>query len=311
MKKQVRKILSALLVLTMLLSMLPAAVYAEAGDVESIEEPIVEPTATIEPELTAEPTLEPTEEPVVEPAAMPAELTDAQLAALHALPEGFSAQVVAAAMLSSNSCAHTVFYVQVTWAEEAYTRIDDENHRYTGKITQKKLVCGNCGTTLQTISVNEAYDEVYGHDWVMDIDSTSPYDFVCSSCGAKKRFASACSHTNVYQGEDGNLHCSDCGAITYVFEKNECQHKNITIIQPDTVLTWYEQWDAEKHVKYTSTWHYDDTRYVDAECDDCGISIICDRNGNDCSYGTTDTMGNYTNEKSTLEAHSFENWVCK
>ncbi len=337
MKKQVRKILSALLVLTMLLSTLPAAVYAEAGDVEPIatptvepiEEPIVEtiatpvPEATEEPteepiiEVTAEPAGEPTAEPVVEPTeepaampAAPAELTDAQQAALHALPDGFSAQAVAAAMLSSNNCAHTVFHIQVTWAEETYTRIDDENHRYTGKITQKKLVCGNCGATLQTISVNEVYDEVYGHDWVMDIDSTSPYDFVCSSCGAKKRFTSACSHTNVYQGEDGNLHCSDCGAITYVFEKNECQHKNITIIQPDTVLTWYDQWDAKTHVKYTATWHYDDTTYVDAECDDCGISIICDRNGNNCSYGTTDTAGSYTNEKSAMEAHSFENGVC-
>lgn len=337
MKKQVRKILSALLVLTMLLSTLPAAVYAEAGDVEPIATPTVEPIeesivetiatpvpeATEEPteepiiEVTAEPAGEPAAEPVVEPAvepaampAAPAELTDAQQAALHALPDGFSAQVVAAAMLSSNNCAHTVFHIQVTWAEEAYTRIDDENHRYTGKITQKKLVCGNCGATLQTISVNEVYDEVYGHDWVMDIDSTSPYDFVCSSCGAKKRFTSACSHTNVYQGEDGNLHCKDCGAITYVFEKNECEHKNITIIQPDTVLTLYDQWDAETHVKYTSIWHYDDTSYVDAECDDCGISIICDRNGNNRSYGTTDTAGNYTNEKSTLEAHSFENGVC-
>ena len=337
MKKQVRKILSALLVLTMLLSTLPAAVYAEAGDVEPIatptvepiEEPIVETIATPVPEtteepteepiieVTAEPAGEPAAEPVVEPAAepaampaAPAELTDAQQAALHALPDGFSAQVVAAAMLSSNNCAHTVFHIQVTWAEEAYTRIDDENHRYTGKITQKKLVCGNCGATLQTISVNEVYDEVYGHDWVMDIDSTSPYDFVCSSCGAKKRFTSACSHTNVFQGEDGNLHCSDCGAITYVFEKNECEHKNITIIQPDTVLTLYDQWDAETHVKYTSIWHYDDTSYVDAECDDCGISIICDRNGNNRSYGTTDTAGNYTNEKSAMEAHSFENGVC-
>ena len=337
MKKQVRKILSVLLVLTMLLSTLPAAVYAEAGDVEPIatptvepiEEPIVEtiatpvPEATEEPteepiiEVTAEPAGEPAAEPVVEPAeepaampAAPAELTDAQQAALNALPAGFSAQAVAAAMLSSNNCAHTVFHIQVTWAEEAYTRIDDENHRYTGKITQKKLVCGNCGATLQTISANEVYDEVYGHDWVMDIDSTSPYDFVCSSCGAKKRFTSACSHTNVYQGEDGNLHCKDCGAITYVFEKNECEHKNITIIQPDTVLTWYDQWDAKTHVKYTATWHYDDATYVDAECDDCGISIICDRNGNNRSYGTTDTAGSYTNEKSAMEAHSFENGVC-
>lgn len=332
MKKQIRKILSALLVLTMLLSTLPAAVYAEAGDVEPIatptvepiEEPIVETIATPVPEtteepteepiieVTAEPAGEPAAEPVVEPIAMPAapELTDAQQAALHALPDGFSAQVVAAAMRSSESCAHTVFYMQDIWAEDTYTRIDDENHRFTGKITQKKLVCGNCGATLQTISVNEVYDGVYGHDWVMDIDSTSPYDFVCSSCGAKKRFTSACSHTNVFQGEDGNLHCSDCGAITYVFEKNECQHKNITIIQPDTVLTLYDQWDAETHVKYTSIWHYDDTSYVDAECVDCGISIICDRNGNNRSYGTTDTAGNYTNEKSTLEAHSFENGVC-
>ena len=337
MKKQVRKILSALLVLTMLLSTLPAAVYAEAGDVEptaapaveTIEEPIVEtiatpvPEATEEPteepiiEVTAEPAGEPAAEPVVEPAeepaampAAPAELTDAQQAALHALPDGFNAQVVAAAMRSSESCAHTVFYMQDIWAEDTYTRIDDENHRFTGKITQKKLVCGNCGATLQTISVNKVYDGVYGHDWVMDIDSTSPYDFVCSSCGAKKRFTSACSHTNVFQGEDGNLHCSDCGAITYVFEKNECEHKNITIIQPDTVLTLYDQWDAETHVKYTSIWHYDDTSYVDAECDDCGISIICDRNGNNRSYGTTDTAGNYTNEKSAMEAHSFENGVC-
>ena len=337
MKKQVRKILSALLALAILLSTLPAAVYAEAGDVEpiatptaeTIEEPIVELTATPVPEateepteepiieVTAEPAGEPAAEPVVEPAeepaampAAPAELTDAQQAALHALPDGFSAQVVAAAMRSSESCAHTVFYMQDIWAEDTYTRIDDENHRFTGKITQKKLVCGNCGATLQTISVNKVYDGVYGHEWVMDIDSTSPYDFVCSSCGAKKRFTSACSHTNVFQGEDGNLHCSDCGAITYVFEKNECQHKNITIIQPDTVLTLYDQWDAETHVKNTSIWHYDDTTYVDAECDDCGISIICDRNGNNRSYGTTDTAGNYTNEKSAMEAHSFENGVC-
>ena len=75
MRKQLKKLLSALLALTMLLSVLPAAVLAEAGDVEPIatfvvepiEEPIVDPTATLVPESTEEPAVEPAVEPTEEP----------------------------------------------------------------------------------------------------------------------------------------------------------------------------------------------------------------------------------------------------
>lgn len=163
MKKQLRKLLSALLVLTMLLSALPMGVFAEEDHVpaavdelteegtkeldaeptielneepaaEPTEEPAVQPTVApivdltddaLETATAGEPETEPEKEPETTPAAedevdegkpeetpAPAEnndddtlsgLTDEQRKTLNALPEGFSADVVAFAMLRSTA----------------------------------------------------------------------------------------------------------------------------------------------------------------------------------------------------------------
>ena len=361
MRKQLKKLLSSLLALTMLLSVLPAAMLAEAGEEAAVyaeatampegeafigldDEPAGDPEqnhtaepgidSVIEgdieaPEITpesagdleqdsaAEPGIDSAIDgdmvaPEITPEPAQSGLTDAQQAALNALPKGFSAQVVAVAMLSSTGCQHTNLEVWDDY-DIQFTRIDDERHSYTIKYTTRNLICCECDETLQTVPYNKTDAGEEAHIWARSVSSV--YDYVCSGCGATKTVEPPCAHDDFYTGEDGNLYCRDCGAVTKVYPGStsvDCKHTNYTVYYPEKEFTEYSQWDADSHLKKTTVWlYYNASDTYDGICNDCGISIVCKANGDFYYCGNTSEVAEGWRYASVLEAHSFENGACR
>ncbi|MDO4384604.1 MAG: C39 family peptidase [Clostridia bacterium] len=399
MKKQLRKLLSALLVLTMLLSALPMGVFAEeehtpvAADelteevtkelnadptAEPTEEPAAEPTiapapgaseapATEAPEApTAEPTVapivdssddaletatagepetEPEKEPETTPAAedeadegkpeetpAPAEnndddplsgLTDEQRKTLNALPEGFSADVVAFAMLRSTGCAHTLLKVGQDSDSESYTSIDSKKHLFTQKNLSRKLFCSTCGEVLQTIELGDIEEE-WSHSWYSDGNTGgSLFDFTCLDCDEKITINPPCSHGSYTLNKNRTPYCAECGAIAYPGESmtmdDMCKHTHYTVHYPDTKLTEYSRWNEASHLKTTKVAQYNDdsesSQYYHAVCNDCGIDLVY------LPSGKVEQLEGYDGElwgdmeyvqtASAFEVHTFENGVCK
>ncbi len=287
---------------------------------EPIEEPTLDPSAesTLEPtvEPTVEPTLEPTEEPTAEPTAEPLpELTDEQKAALETIPEGFNVEAVAEAMLRSTSCPHTrlQFHEHVDYTSQNYTPIDLTWHSYSYRITGRTLECWECGKVFQTISINETVNEKWLHGWVIDKVS-SKISVHCVYCDMTQKVASPCKHSGRYwwSGEDYNIHCSKCGAMTVLNTlQTYCSHSNRSVYYPNVAYTTYSRWNAQQHVKLSSIPIYDGyDDGIDGTCNDCGEWLVCNLDGSIDYYGNTDRISWESRDTYTLEPHSFRNGVC-
>ena len=376
MKKQLRKLLSALLVLTMLLSALPMGVFAEeehtpvAADelteeatkelnadptAEPTEEPAAEPTVVpapgaaeapaaqptvapivdstddaLETATTGEPETEPEKEPETTPAAedevdegkpeetpAPAEnndddtlsgLTDEQRKTLNALPEGFSADVVAFAMLRSTGCAHTDLYVGDVFDSEQFTKLNKEKHIRVFVCKQRTLRCNFCGETLQTINCTKTITEERSHQWDWTYDSDRAiYDFTCVGCGEKKTVNPPCSHGEVVLANSG-IFCPKCGAELGGF----CEHTNYTVFYPNKEYVKYSRWDDNTHLKTTTVWIYSSgCSALDGFCNDCRSYIVCKLNGDYDYDGNTTLVSEEQKATSIFEAHNFINGVCE
>ena len=404
MKKQLRKLLSALLVLTMLLSALPMGVFAEEDHVPAVVDELTEegtkeldaePTIELNEELTAEPTEEPIDdaletatagepetEPEKEPAAeptvapivdsiddaletatagepktepekepeaapaaedeadevkpeetpAPAEnadddplsgLTDEQRKTLSSLPEGFSADVVAFAMLRSTGCAHTLLKVGEDSDSESYTSIDSKKHLFTQKNLSRKLFCSACGEVLQTIELGDVEEE-WSHSWYSDGNTGgSLFDFTCLDCDEKITINPPCSHGSYSLNKNRTPYCTECGAIAYPGESmtmdDLCKHTHYTVHYPNTKLTEYSRWNDASHLKTTKVAQYTDdsesSQYYPAVCNDCGADLVY------LPSGKVEQLEGYDGElwgdmeyvqtASDFEAHTFANGVCK
>ena len=368
MKKQLRKLLSALLVLTMLLSALPMGVFAEEDHVPAVvdelteegtkeldaeptielneepaaeptEEPAVQPTVApivdssddaLENATAGEPKTEPEKEPKTTPAAedevdegkpeetpTPAEnndddtlsgLTDEQRKTLNALPEGFSADVVAFAMLRSTGCAHTDLYVGDVFDSEQFTKLNKEKHIRVFVCKQRTLRCNFCGETLQTINCTKTITEERSHQWDWTYDSDRAiYDFTCVGCGEKKTVNPPCSHGEVVLANSG-IFCPKCGAELGGF----CEHTNYTVFYPNKEYVKYSRWDDDTHLKTTTVWIYSSgCSALDGFCNDCRSYIVCKLNGDYDYDGNTTLVSEEQKATSIFEAHNFINGVCE
>ena len=408
MKKQLRKLLSALLVLTMLLSALPMAAFAEEGKapavvteaidahtheqteepaveptielieapaveeaealstepteapaveeadeptaepteapaVEEVEEPVAEPTEALEDATAVEPEAEPEQEPApaaeenkdeseTEEASEPTEneeddplsgLTDEQLAVLKDLPEGFSAEVVAYAMLSSTGCQHIDLDV-IDNKEYDYKKIDKEKHFVTIVYTARRLRCNDCGETLQTISYEKTVSGEYGHDWYWcgwdESESSrrkSNYSFRCDNCDERITLDPPCNHESLVDTASEGLICAVCRLGFWPGYDNDapkCKHSNYTVVYPGEEETFYLEWDYETHLKKKSvTFYFDDDNSwgYDAKCNDCGKWLIYENGKIDDTDYTGRSGVQYRTTSSEFEAHSFVNGVCE
>ena len=424
MKKQLRKLLSALLVLTMLLSALPMGVFAEeehtpvAADelteetmkelnadptAEPTEEPAAEPTVApapgaaeapaaqptvapivdsnddaLENATAGEPETEPEKEPAVQPTVAPivdltddaletatagepetepekepettpaaedevdegkpeetpapaenndddtlSGLTDEQRKTLSSLPEGFSADVVAFAMLRSTGCAHTLLKVGQDSDSESYTSIDSKKHLFTQKNLSRKLFCSACGEVLQTIELGDSESEE-SHSWYSDGNfGGSMFDFTCLDCDEKITINPPCSHGSYSLNKNRTPYCTECGAIAYPGESmtmdDLCKHTHYTVHYPNTKLTEYSRWNDASHLKTTKVAQYTDdsesSQYYPAVCNDCGADLVY------LPSGKVEQLEGYDGElwgdmeyvqtASDFEAHTFANGVCK
>ncbi len=379
MKKQLRKLLSALLVLTMLLSALPMGVFAEEDHVPvAVDEPTEEGTKELDAEptieLNEEPAAEPTEEPAAEPTVAPivdsiddaletatagepetepettpaaedevdevkpeetpapaenadedplASLTDEQRKTLSSLPEGFSADVVALAMLRSMGCAHTLLKVGEDSDSESYTSIDSKKHLFTQKNLNRKLFCSTCGEVLQTIELGDVEEE-WSHSWYSDGNTGgSLFDFTCLDCDEKITINPPCSHGSYSLNKNRTPYCTECGAIAYPGESmtmdDLCKHTHYTVHYPNTKLTEYSRWNDASHLKTTKVAQYTDdsesSQYYPAVCNDCGTDLVY------LPSGKVEQLEGYDGElwgdmeyvqtASDFEVHTFANGVCK
>ena len=415
MKKQLRKLLSALLVLTMLLSALPMGVFAEEDHVpaavdelteegtkeldaeptielneepaaEPTEEPAVQPTVApivdssddaLENATAGEPETEPEKEPAVEPTVAPivdsiddalenatagepktepekepettpaaedevdegkpeetptpaenndddtlSGLTDEQRKTLNALPEGFSADVVAFAMLRSTGCAHTLLKVSEVF-DESYTSIDSKKHLFMKKNLSRKLFCSACGEALQTIELGDVEEE-WSHSWYSDGNTGgSLFDFTCLDCDEKITINPPCSHGSYSLNKNRTPYCTECGAIAYPGESmtmdDLCKHTHYTVHYPNTKLTEYSRWNDASHLKTTKVAQYTDdsesSQYYPAVCNDCGADLVYLPSGKVEQLEGYDgeSWGNmeYVQTASDFEVHTFANGVCK
>ena len=415
MKKQLRKLLSALLVLTMLLSALPMGVFAEEDHVpaavdelteegtkeldaeptielneepaaEPTEEPAVQPTVApivdssddaLENATAGEPETEPEKEPAVQPTVAPivdltddaletatagepetepekkpettpaaedevdegkpeepptpaenndddtlSGLTDEQRKTLNALPEGFSADVVAFAMLRSTGCAHTLLKVSEVF-DESYTSIDSKKHLFMKKNLSRKLFCSACGEALQTIELGDVEEE-WSHSWYSDGNTGgSLFDFTCLDCDEKITINPPCSHGSYSLNKNRTPYCTECGAIAYPGESmtmdDLCKHTHYTVHYPNTKLTEYSRWNDASHLKTTKVAQYTDdsesSQYYPAVCNDCGAELVYLPSGKvEQSEGYDgESWGNmeYVQTASDFEVHTFANGVCK
>ena len=403
--KHLRKLLSALLVLTMLLSALPMTAFAEEGKapavvteaidahtheqteepaveptielietpaveeaeapsaepteapaveeadepteepaVEEVEEPVAEPAEALEDATAVEPEAEPEQEPVpaveenkdeseTEEASEPTEneeddplsgLTDEQLAALKDLPEGFSAEVVAYAMLRSTGCQHIDLDV-LDNKEYDYKKINKEKHFVTIVYTSRRLRCNDCGETLQTISYEKTVSGEYGHDWYWcgwdESESSrrkSNYSFRCDNCDERITLDPPCNHESLVSTESGII-CSVCHLRFWPGYDNDapapkCEHANYAVIYPGEEETVYLEWDYETHLKKKSvTFYFDDDNSwgYDAKCNDCGKWLIYENGKIDDTDYTGRSGVQYRTTSSEFEAHSFVNGVCE
>lgn len=390
MKKQLRKLLSALLVLTMLLSALPMGVFAEEDHVPAVVDELTEEETK---ELDAEPTAEPTEEPAAEPTVVPAPgaaeapaaqptvapivdssddaletatagepetepekepettpaaedevdegkpeetpapaenndddtlsgLTDEQRKTLNVLPEGFSADVVAFAMLRSTGCAHTLLKVSEVF-DESYTSIDSKKHLFMKKNLSRKLFCSACGEALQTIELGDVEEE-WSHSWYSDGNTGgSLFDFTCLDCDEKITINPPCSHGSYSLNKNRTPYCTECGAIAYPGESmtmdDLCKHTHYTVHYPNTKLTEYSRWNDASHLKTTKVAQYTDdsesSQYYPAVCNDCGADLVYLPSGKVEQLEGYDgeSWGNmeYVQTASDFEVHTFANGVCK
>ena len=95
---------------------------------------------------------------------------------------------------------------------------------------------------------------------------------------------------------------------------NECKHTSYTIIYPGTEETWYDQWNADLHLKKTMVSYYvdDDTTWgYDATCNDCGADLIYENGKIDDTIYSGRSGVDYKSIKSVFEAHSFVDGVCE
>ena len=415
MKKQLRKLLSALLVLTMLLSALPMGVFAEEDHVPAVvdelteegtkeldaeptielneepaaeptEEPAVQPTVApivdssddaLETATAGEPKTEPEKEPAVQPTVAPivdltddaletatagepetepekepettpaaedevdegkpeetpapaenndddtlSGLTDEQRKTLNALPEGFSADVVAFAMLRSTGCAHTLLKVSEVF-DESYTSIDSKKHLFMKKNLSRKLFCSACGEALQTIELGDVEEE-WSHSWYSDGNTGgSLFDFTCLDCDEKITINPPCSHGSYSLNKNRTPYCTECGAIAYPGESmtmdDLCKHTHYTVHYPNTKLTEYSRWNDASHLKTTKVAQYTDdsesSQYYPAVCNDCGADLVYLPSGKVEQLEGYDgeSWGNmeYVQTASDFEVHTFANGVCK
>ena len=415
MKKQLRKLLSALLVLTMLLSALPMGVFAEEDHVSAVvdelteegtkeldaeptielneepaaeptEEPAVQPTVApivdssddaLENATAGEPKTEPEKEPAVQPTVAPivdsiddalenatagepetepekepettpaaedevdegkpeetptpaenndddtlSGLTDEQRKTLNALPEGFSADVVASAMLRSTGCAHTLLKVSEVF-DESYTSIDSKKHLFMKKNLSRKLFCSACGEALQTIELGDVEEE-WSHSWYSDGNTGgSLFDFTCLDCDEKITINPPCSHGSYSLNKNRTPYCTECGAIAYPGESmtmdDLCKHTHYTVHYPNTKLTEYSRWNDASHLKTTKVAQYTDdsesSQYYPAVCNDCGAELVYLPSGkveqSEGYDGESWINMEYVQTASDFEVHTFANGVCK
>ena len=449
MKKQLRKLLSALLVLTMLLSALPMGVFAEEDHVpaavdelteegtkeldaeptielneepaaEPTEEPAVQPTVApivdssddaLENATAGEPETEPEKEPAVEPTVAPivdsiddaletatagerktepekepavqptvapivdltddaletatagepetepekepettpaaedevdeikpeetpapaenadddplAGLTDKQRKTLSSLPEGFSADVVASAMLRSTGCAHDgELFISHSYTGTSSKIVDNKKHILSVGIAYYYLHCFKCDEIIQeiyrpsTIIIEEEHTWTWAHSYYQPIGSI--YDFECQACGATATINPPCSHGKLVKGADLYLHCPDCDVIAWpeIEERTECKHTHYTVDYPNTQQDEYLRWTVDLHLKNTTATVYEEEESnawgYDAKCNDCGRPILYKDGKINTLYNNYGCgLAYHKNIKSVLEAHSFVNGICE
>ncbi len=188
------------------------------------------------------------------------------------------------------------------------------------------LYCNDCEQTIQTISANKTIVEEEWHNWLWAGDGASGgnnkvgaiYDFYCYNCGETITLEPPCSHESLVNSDSEGLHCSVCGKDfgpdVIDGPVNECKHTSYTIIYPGTEETWYDQWNADLHLKKTMVSYYvdDDTTWgYDATCNDCGADLIYENGKIDDTIYSGRSGVDYKSIKSVFEAHSFVDGVCE
>lgn len=219
----------------------------------------------------------------------------------------------ASAEIQPAACPHSCLYIweDTDYSSEVCTYLDAETHQITRTILSRTLSCNLCYEDLQTIRVNETVTNVVPHSWG-NWDTPAENILECYDCGATRTVNWPCSHKLLTFAENGNLYCYKCYAEVVLNEaQTYCSHSNRTVYYPGAAYTHYAQWSDEQHLKVVSRPIYETTEYgIDADCNDCGIWIVCDLNGNIDYVGNTDRISWESNDTCTFEDHAYPGGVC-
>lgn len=239
-------------------------------------------------------------------------LTDEQVPSytIHGNAEGFDLAALEEAILASTDCKHPSLSVVEDNAYDAYTyyNLGEKGHEACYYIYDRVLVCDVCHEELQRIEVNETVSHIEPHILLISEDGKGD-ELYCSYCDYKTALTYPCEHRSLIRDEDGNLHCTVCGAMVVLNpEQTYCPHSHYTIKDGPDVA--YDYWNEQQHLKRSWINVYEPgEQYRLAICDDCGQTLVL-LNGVITEVGTTDFYPYKENETAELEDHTFIDDVC-
>ena len=300
MKKELKKILAALMAAVLLVGMAPLGSMAE--EVLEIFQDFSE-TAADEAAIEELEILQEEEEITMQdviPDVQEAETSEEE----EELLKGFDTMLLALAREAS-SCGHANLYVEEAIEGEVYTSLGKEKHLHSYLLVSRSLCCADCETIIQTVEVNRTIVETGVHDWY-----NKGNKLYCHDCSVVRTVKYPCKHKKLSMMEDDSLACPKCGKkVVLNKEQSGCAHESYTIWEPDQAyVSYYQKISDEKHLKVSITPIYaDESRF--AVCDACGIWLET-LNGAIVSAGITDTVYADAKTTSVQEAHTLENGIC-
>ena len=296
MKKEMKKILAALMAAVMLLG--TASLGGMAEEVleifQDFSETAADEACIAELEILQEE--ESSLQEIIPDAAIPEEEEE--------LLKGFDTMLLALAREAS-SCGHANLYVEEAIEGEAFTSLGKEKHLHSYHLVSRSLCCGDCETIIQTVDVNETIVETGAHDWY--IKGSKLY---CHDCSAVRTVKYPCKHKKLSMTEDGNLACPKCGKqVVLNKQQSGCAHESYIIWEPgQAYVSHYQKISDEKHLKVSITPVYaGESRF--AVCNGCGVWLET-LNGAVVSAGITDTVYADAKMSSVQENHTLENGIC-
>lgn len=212
-----------------------------------------------------------------------------------------------------SDCPHTSVYV---WNREdpesySYEMVDDQWHSVTYTITERNLGCDSCGEMLKVMDLNDVVTVEDVHSW--DNTETDASNILkCGGCGYQKTVDWPCEHRALQFTESMDLYCYECGAYVVVNHRfDHCSHKDYTVFYNDVPSAVYECWDDAVHLKTLRYYKYEDADWgVDAVCNDCGVSMVCNTDGSVQYWGDSSMLYSDIISQSVFESHTYADGAC-